>query len=578
MASRGSLEGVGEESSENRPGIEPAFLPALFDSETVALIACDAAGRVTAVSPGAERLLGYTEAQLLGRPGHETLHAQRPDGSPLDGPECPMSRALSESKAADGAGEVLVCRDGSLVTVAWAVAPVVLAGTRTGAIIAFYDPATGSEAARQTARFGAIEAASVRLALLAEVTAVLQSGSCLAEGLSGVARLLVPAVADWVVIDLLDPDTGRLERSVLVHRHPDLERLGAARLGSLPTPEPGAGLLADVLAGGEAVHITRVGSPERATHPLARARAELFSELGAREAITAPLRTRSRTLGAVTVVCSDARRSYHQSDVDLVSEVAGRAAFAVENAWLLSRQERRAEEMQRALLPDLPDRVGAVELAGVYRPASNLAQVGGDWYDAFELADHSIALVIGDVAGHDLHTATRMGAVRHKLRAIAGDRLAPPSEILTRLDTVWRRFSPDDMVTGIYARLTREDGAYRLEWANAGHPPPLAVGPDREAVLLCGGVDPPLGVADVARHDHHVSLDPGTWLTLYTDGLVEHPRQSIDSGLARLTHTAAGADDPDLHRRCATLVEQMGVHGDDDVAVLGVDLPPTKLK
>lgn len=577
MATRGSLSIGEEESSENRPGIEPAFLPALFNSETVAMVACDAAGRITAVSPGAERLLGYTEAQLVGRPGHETLHAHRPDGGTIGVPECPMSRALSESKAADGAGEVLVCRDGSLVTVAWAVAPVVLAGTRTGAMFAFYDPATGSEAARQTARFGAIEAASIRLALLAQVTSVLQSGSGLAEGLSGVARLLVPAVADWVVIDLLDPDTGRLERSVLVHRHPDLERLGVARLGSLPAPGPGAGHLADVLAGGEAVHITHIGSPEQASHPLARARAELFAELGGREAITVPLRTRSRTLGAVTVVRSDARRAYHQTDVDLVSEVAGRAAFAVENAWLLSRQERRAEEMQRALLPDLPDRVGAVELAGVYRPASNLAQVGGDWYDAFELADHSIALVIGDVAGHDLHTATRMGAVRHKLRAIAGDRLAPPSEILTRLDAVWRRFSPDDMVTGIYARLTHEGRAYRLEWANAGHPPPLAVSPDRDAVLLGGRVDPPLGVADVARHDHQVTLDPGTWLTLYTDGLVEHPRQSIDRGLARLTHLAARADDPDLHRRCTTLVEQMGVHGADDVAVLGVDLPPVKL-
>ena len=110
-------------------------------------------------------------------------------------------------------------------------------------------------------------------------------------------------------------------------------------------------------------------------------------------------------------------------DLPRTQRLAGRAGFVVENAWLLGRHQRRAEEMQRALLPSLPARIAGIDLAGIYTPADDLSQVGGDWYDAFALPDGSVAVVIGDVVGHDLRAAGRMGAVRHKLRAIATDRM-----------------------------------------------------------------------------------------------------------------------------------------------------------
>ncbi|HET6965394.1 MAG TPA: SpoIIE family protein phosphatase [Acidimicrobiales bacterium] len=562
----------------DRPGIEPAFLPALFGTDAVGLISADGEGAITAVSPAAERILGYGEPELLGRPLHDTLHCEPARGTPLEGAVCPVVAALEQSRSTEGSGQALLRSDGTMVEVAWAVAPVVLGGTRTGGVLAFYDPAAGSHSAREAARTSAIEAANARLGLLAESTHALLSSPDLHHGLGRLARLLVPETADWVVIDLVDADTGLIERAALAHRHPELEELGAAQLGPLPSPAPGeTGPLIDVLAGGPAVRITGFGPPEEAVHRLGRSRRQLFSQLGAADAITAPLRTRARTVGAITVVRTAGRRPYQPADMDLVVEVAGRAAFAVENAWLLARQQRRAEELQRALLPDLPRSVGEVALAGVYRPADDVAQVGGDWYDAFDLSDGSVALVIGDVAGHDLNTATRMGAARHNLRALACDRLAPPAEVLRRLDTVLARLAPSDLVTAVYAQLRPEGGAWRLNWATAGHPPPVVCPPGGRPRLLHRDAEPPLGVGFPERRNRQTVLEPGSWLAFYTDGLIERRGETLTVGLDRLLHTAAGLDEPDLLLRCRSLVEAMGVAGADDVALLGAELPAPRL-
>ena len=561
--------------------IEASLLPPLFDARGVAIVATDVSGRVTAMSPPAEDLLGFSEAEMAGSLLHERVRSHRPDGSPVPTDERPLMQAIRDARSAPGEGEAFARKDGTIVQVAWAVAPIVIAGVRTGAIIALNDVQrrTGSGA---TARLDALGGANLRLALLADASHALLSAASLRAGLTQMARLLVPVAADWVVLDLLDEQTGLLERAALAHRDPELDARGEERLGPLPRLRPRmTSCFARVLRGEPAVHLTAIPPVEQALDELDRTRLELFHELGASQAVTAPMRTRSRTVGAITLVRNDPDRPYEPADLTFVTELATRAAFAAENAVLLEQSELRAESLQRALLPDVPAAIGDARLAHLYRPTDDVAQVGGDWYDAFGLGDDSIALVIGDVAGHDMHAAGRMGAIRHKLRAIASDRIAPPSEVLRRLDAVIRRLAPGDLVTMIYARLVpppARGAPWTLEWSSAGHPPPLLMSAGATPRLLPTDPDPPIGVVDLERTDHRMSLPPSATIVLFTDGLIERADENLDQGLARLVQRATALAAPDGDQQSVDalpdqLLEVLQGPAEDDIAVLAVHVP-----
>jgi PAS domain S-box-containing protein len=588
----GSADVIERPSDEQRPhllvdrrdtrmAIEATLLPPLFDARGVAIVATDVSGRVTAMSPPAEDLLGFTEADLTGAPLHDRLRSREPDGSPAPVDDCDMIQAIRDARSAAGEGAAFARKDGTIVHVAWAVAPIVIAGERTGAIVVFND-VDRPAGSRARARLDALGGANVRLALLADASHALLSAPSLRAGLTQMARLLVPVAADWVVLDLLDEQTGVLERAALAHRDPVLHAQGEAQLGPLPRLRPRmTSCFARVLRGEPAVHLTAIPPVEHALDELDRARLDLFHQLGAAEAVTAPMRTRVRTVGAITLVRSHPDQPYEPADLTFVTELATRAAFAAENAVLLERSELRAESLQRALLPDVPAAIGDARLAHLYRPADDVAQVGGDWYDAFSLKDDSIALVIGDVAGHDMHAAGRMGAIRHKLRAIASDRVAPPSEVLRRLDAVIRRLAPGDLVTMIYARLIPPqdaDAPWTLEWSSAGHPPPLLLSPGAAPTLLPTDPDPPIGVVDLPRTDQRLNLPRSATIVLFTDGLIERAGESLDRGLFRVVQQAAAVEPPDGDGRDVDalpdrLLDVLQGPAEDDVAVLAVHVP-----
>ncbi|MBB2899671.1 PAS domain S-box-containing protein [Kineococcus radiotolerans] len=570
------MTGAGErdtgDTRDTRVAVDAALLPSVFSGAPVAMIALDRDGAVTAMTPSVERLLGYGEAELLGRPLHDRVRHQHADGHAVAAEECAILAALRAARPAAGEDDVFLREDGSALVVTWAFAPTVLAHTLTGGVLTFSDArAHGAEVSRQRARLADLEAANVRLALLADVSRALGDSDDVVTGLRTLARLLVPVLADWVTVDVLAEDGSALERVALTHRDPALDAAGAARLGPLPPLRPGmTSGLAQVLHGAPLHHHRVV--PAVAVDALAAERLDLVRDLGAVEGITAPLRARGRTLGAITLVRTDTARPYRQEDLDFTADLAARAGALLDTTRVLGRQVHRAEQMQRALLPELAPRIGPLELAGLYRPASDLAQVGGDWYDAFALPDGSTGFVIGDVAGHDLHAATRMGAIRHKLRALAGDRIGPASEVVTRLDRVVQRFAPDDVATLIYARLTTTPGDPHLHWTCAGHPPPLLLTPGAPARLLDDVVDLPVGVADLARADADLPLAPGATLVLYSDGLVEHPGESLTTGLARLLRVGADLGGTPLPGLGPELLARMRPTGLDDIAVLAVRL------
>ncbi len=227
-----------------------------------------------------------------------------------------------------------------------------------------------------------------------------------------------------------------------------------------------------------------------------------------------------------------------------------------------------SEAFQRSLLPEaVPP--GDLQVEVRYRPALELAQVGGDWYDWFAMTDGSLSVLIGDVAGHDLHAAAAMAQVRNMARGIAHT-LSPgsPAAVLGGLDRALAATGSPIIATVVLAQLTRTEAGRELSWSNAGHPPPVLVLPDGDVVLLETSPDLMLGVEpSLSRLDHRRIVEPGTTVVLYTDGLVERRGVSLSEGLTWLQDTLHQTQDHTVAEICDHLLEVADV-GEDDVALL----------
>src|SRR5205823_1288448 len=141
----------------------------------------------------------------------------------------------------------------------------------------------------------------------------------------------------------------------------------------------------------------------------------------------------------------------------------------------------------------------------------------------------SVAMAIGDVAGHGLRAASMMGQLRMGLRAYAVEEYSP-AQVVNRLQHLAQRLRLPDMVTLIYLVFDPESGVATL--ANAGHPPPLLIHPNGEASYIEDGSGHPLGIStrpDQVRQTTR-RLPVGSTLLLFTDGLVERRGISIHEG------------------------------------------------
>ncbi|GAA2745784.1 SpoIIE family protein phosphatase [Kitasatospora cinereorecta] len=256
-----------------------------------------------------------------------------------------------------------------------------------------------------------------------------------------------------------------------------------------------------------------------------------------------------------------------RADIELMREVLQKAQGPLRQALELQRTRHAALVLQRALLT-APPKVEGADLAARYLPGSRTAEVGGDWYDAFTLPDGSLALTIGDVAGHDLAAATTMGQLRSMLRSVAYTRThrRSPAEALAQLDAAAEGLGVAAFATAVHAHLRRgADGSWEAAWSNAGHPPPLLVPAEGEPRLLeSAEADVPLCVDPLRpRQTHRQSIRPGDTLVLYTDGLVEVPGEDLADGIARLREAAARARTLPVGELCDRLITEVADVRDD---------------
>lgn len=269
-----------------------------------------------------------------------------------------------------------------------------------------------------------------------------------------------------------------------------------------------------------------------------------------------------------------------EADLSLLQDVFQQMSGPLRRTMELQSIRDKALALQQSFLA-APPAADGLAITALYRPADSAAEVGGDWYDAVRLSTGSLAVSIGDIAGHDLDAATAMGRVNSILRGLAYDSgpAASPAVTLRRLDRIVQALDSPSMVTAVHAIMRRQtDGGWRVALSNAGHPPPLLVPRDAPSRYVHGltAPDPPLCVADtLVRTTLHTVLREGDALVLYTDGLVERPDTDIGDSLRRLREQTdalvrQGLPLPALISRLLPSVQNRR----DDIAVIALQARP----
>lgn len=402
-----------------------------------------------------------------------------------------------------------------------------------------------------------------RSSFLADSTARVTSSLDPAETLAHLTDLVVPELADWCAVYQVD-EQGRISAATAQHRDagrtPRMQRLQHEH----PPDQDGFGDIAEVLRSGR-----RICEP---VVPVERQEqfSGLFGDdqearsLRPASALAVPFVRRERVLGALVLARVDGP-AYDDGDLLLASELADRAAVALDNAERFRREREVALTLQRSLLPQVLPRVPGLALAWRYFPGAAGTHVGGDWYDVIPLERGRVALIIGDVMGRGLQAAAVMGQLRATARAHISGELSP-AEVLARIDTELMRLEQDQIATALLCLLDPSTGT--LTAASAGHLSPLVRTDDGIVRYLDVTPGPPLGTGAGACTDLEVSLTGGATVLLFTDGLVEDRRLSLDEGMAKLAAAVADSQEPELLCDRALVALGRDTEHDDDTAML----------
>jgi CheY-like chemotaxis protein/serine phosphatase RsbU (regulator of sigma subunit)/anti-sigma regulatory factor (Ser/Thr protein kinase) len=302
----------------------------------------------------------------------------------------------------------------------------------------------------------------------------------------------------------------------------------------------------------------------------------------------APLSDRSGTvLGAVLVAADHPDTAEEASENQLIlDQLAHAVSISIGNLRAFELEHRISLTLQRSLLPDRLVAPQGLDLAFRYEAAADDTEVGGDFYEVFELDGGEVMVAVGDVVGHSLQAAIVMAELRNSLRAYALDGHAPTA-ILERLDRMLRRFHTTVTATVCLAVLDVTAGTALV--ANAGHISPLLI-PGAARAAAGAGVagaatfvephGPLLGMGLPAPTPVTVDLASGDTLLLVTDGLLERRREIIDVGLDRMVAVAADWDGDDLDHLCDRMLADVGPGPEaaDDIAMLAVRLLPASME
>jgi PAS domain S-box-containing protein len=488
-----------------------------------------------------------------------------------------LERAMADVLASGRGRDVETCarRGGAGPAHHWLarIAPLTDADRRVrGVCLAAHD---FTEQYRARERLQLVNEASVRIGTTLDVTRTAQE----------LAEVCVPALADFVSVDLLDPPENGDEYRVEPPTAPVTLRRAAHRSVNAGSPEavvapgdtdvyPRSSPQADSLIAGRPLVVPDGDGTLEEWLRWDENRARSFREYGIHATMSVPVRARGRTLGVAVLSRSRRPEPFTADDVLLAEEITARAAVCIDNARRFSRERQTALALQRSLLPQSLPRTAALEAASRYLPAAR-AGVGGDWFDVIPLSGMRVAMVVGDVIGNGIQASATMGRLRTAVRTLADIDLAP-DELLTHLDDLVVRLSVEagsegttgevgaTCVYAVYDPVSR-----RCTIARAGHPSPVVLPPDGPPRKIDVPPGPALGLGGLPFESVELDLPEGTVLALYTDGLLESRERDVDAGL-RLLCRALERSSQSLEGAAHAILEALLPEGGapDDVALL----------
>jgi PAS domain S-box-containing protein len=471
--------------------------------------------RIVESNPTFQKTLGYAEEELRSLTLYDIVAADRKS---ID---MNIQRSLERRRRFIGERKYRR-KDGSLVDVEVSASVILRNGRETLCVVAH--DVTERKKIEEMQRF------------LAEAGASLSSSLDYRTTLAKMARLAVPYLADWCVVDILEED-GSLDRLAMAHK--DAEKVALAReLEERYPPDPDALRgVTQVLRTGQSELVSAI--PESLVEEAARdaEHLEILRRLGLKSYMIVPLIARGRILGAISLVSAESGQRYGPAELELAEELARRAALAVDNARLYRGHIQIARTLQEGLLPSRLPKVPGVDVGLSYVSAGEV-DVGGDFYDLFDTrrADHngssepssSWGVVIGDVSGKGAEAAAMLALARYTIRTLAS-REAHPSAVLDGLNEAMlrQRREHDDykFCTVAYAKLETNEGNYehgvKVTICRGGHSPPFLLKADG-SIYKIGLPGRAIGVFDDANFtEWETHLAPGDALVFYTDGVVE---------------------------------------------------------
>jgi len=289
-----------------------------------------------------------------------------------------------------------------------------------------------------------------------------------------------------------------------------------------------------------------------------------------RAVVVAPMIYENEALGVVAIY-SHSKDAFDEGDMNLLEAFALHAAVAMHNAISYERESHIADVLQRSILNPAKITTGKVDIAHVYEPAMDEALVGGDFYDVIDLPGGRIAVIIGDVSGKGLAAAVHTAMAKYALRAYIAEGHSP-AEALRLLDkAVSEHTGTETFITIFVGMFDQQTG--ELVYANAGHEPPFYCSRGAYSALDSTGPAVGLGI-DIGYTEGRLTLEPGSILLLYTDGISEARKDRMILGSERLVNelltcdsTTSGGVARHIYQ---TALDFSGGKLKDDVAILAV--------
>ncbi|GAC1443559.1 MAG: hypothetical protein NVSMB55_17440 [Mycobacteriales bacterium] len=362
------------------------------------------------------------------------------------------------------------------------------------------------------------------LALLAEASEMFAGTLDVQLALTLATQFVVPRFASWAAVCTTYEDSPR----VVAVAHADEARLAGLRV-AMSSSDGQA--LTDRLSG-ELPGQRTVLVPS----------SELPADLGADaegDVLVLPLVARRRLLGLI-LVGRPAGSVYAADDVGVLTDLARRAALAVDNARLYEERTSIAKALQASLLPPTLPTAQGLEFGGRYAAAGEGNDVGGDFYDVFSLPAGGWGIAIGDVCGKGAEAAAITGMARDVLRLLVRDGAAPPAALRRLNESILELDDRGRFCTAALGVVQPTEQGLRVRLSSAGHPPPVLIDAGGGARFV-GRSGTLLGVvADLDLSEDDVVLGPGDALVFYTDGVTERRSGGDMFGDSRLLACVRG--------------------------------------